>query len=86
MHAYCSISADYCIFLEGKWQYRCTLIKTADAIVYKNPAKPTADFQRLLCVLVATGRQHRGRIMSQNVTHSLVLLKMGKIISRNMLG
>ena len=31
------------------------------------------------------GRQHRGCIMPQTVTHSLVLLKMGKIISRNML-
>ena len=33
----------------------------------------------------ATGRQHRGCIIPQAVTHSLVLLKMGKIISRNML-
>ena len=32
------------------------------------------------------GRQHRGCIIPQTVTHSLVLLKMGKIISRNMLG
>ena len=31
------------------------------------------------------GRQHRGCITPQAVTHSLVLLKMGKIISRNML-
>jgi len=31
------------------------------------------------------GRQHRGCIIPQAVTHSLVLLKMGKIISRNML-
>jgi len=31
------------------------------------------------------GRQHRGCIISQAVTHSLVLLKMGKIIARNML-
>ena len=29
--------------------------------------------------------QHRGCIMPQAVTHSPVLLKMGKIISRNML-
>ena len=34
---------------------------------------------------VAIGRQHRGSIIPQTVTHSLVLLKMGKIISRNML-
>ena len=32
-----------------------------------------------------TGRQHRGYIIPQAVTHSLVLLKMGKIIARNML-
>ena len=36
-------------------------------------------------MLLATGRQHRGCIIPQAVTHSLVLLKMGKIISRNML-
>jgi len=29
------------------------------------------------------GRQHRGCIIPQVVTHSLVLLKMGKIIARN---
>ena len=33
----------------------------------------------------ATGRQHRGCIIPQAVTHSLVLLKMGKIIARNLL-
>ena len=31
-------------------------------------------------MLPATGRQHRECIISQAVTHSLVLLKMGKII------
>jgi len=31
------------------------------------------------------GRQHPGSIIPQTVTHSLVLLKIGKIISRNML-
>jgi len=37
-------------------------------------------------MLSATGRQHRGGcIIPQAVTHSLVLLKMGKIIARNML-
>ena len=30
-------------------------------------------------------RKHRGCIIPQTVTHSLVLLKMGKIIARNML-
>jgi len=33
----------------------------------------------------ATGRQHRGCIIPQAVIHSLVLLKMGKLIARNML-
>jgi len=36
-------------------------------------------------MLPAGGRQHRGRVIPQTVTHSLVLLKMGKIITRNML-
>jgi len=31
------------------------------------------------------GRHHRGCIIPQAVTHSLVLLKMGKIIARNVL-
>jgi len=35
--------------------------------------------------LPASGRQHRGCIMPQTVTHSLELLKIGKIIARNML-
>ena len=34
-------------------------------------------------MLPATGRQHRGCIIPQAVTHSLVLLKMGKIIARH---
>jgi len=33
----------------------------------------------------ATGRQHRGCIIPQAVTHSLVILKMGEIIAQNML-
>ena len=37
------------------------------------------------CCRPATGRQHRGCIIPQAVTHSLVLLKMGRIIARNML-
>ena len=36
-------------------------------------------------MLPAGGRQHRGGIIPQAVTHSLVLLKMGEIIARNML-
>ena len=35
--------------------------------------------------LPAGGRQHRGCIIPHAVTHSLVLLKMGKIIARNLL-
>ena len=34
---------------------------------------------------VAGSRKHRGCIIPQAVTHSLVLLKMDKIIARNML-
>jgi hypothetical protein len=33
----------------------------------------------------ATGQHHRGCIIPQAVTHSLVFVKMGKIIARNML-
>ena len=33
----------------------------------------------------ATGRQHRGCIIPQAVTHSLVLLRMVEIIAQNML-
>ena len=36
-------------------------------------------------MLPAGGRQHRVCIIPQAVTHSLVLLKMGKIIARNLL-
>ena len=46
------------------------------------PCEVGADRQMML---LATGRQHRECIIPQAVTHSLVLLKMGKIIARNML-
>ena len=36
-------------------------------------------------MLPAGGRQHRGCIITQAVTHRLVLLNVGKIIARNML-
>ena len=36
-------------------------------------------------MLPATGRQHRGCILPQALTHSLVLLKMGKIIARSLM-
>ena len=37
------------------------------------------------CCRPVAGRQHRECIIPQAVTHSLVFLKMGKIIPRNML-
>ena len=54
---------------------------------YKNDAA-TEELRKLHyapTMWPATGRQHRGCIVPQAVTQSLVLLKMGKIISRNML-
>ena len=36
-------------------------------------------------MLPATGRQHRGWVIPQAVTHSLVLLMMGKLNAQNML-
>jgi len=39
----------------------------------------------IIRMLLTTGRQHCLCIIPQAVTHSLVLLKMGKIIARNML-
>ena len=36
-------------------------------------------------MLPATGRQNRGCIIPQTVTHSLVLLKMGKIMPESVL-
>ena len=42
-------------------------------------------FLSVWVVLPAGGQQHRGCIIPQAVTHSLVLLKMGEIIARNML-
>jgi len=46
----------------------------------------TLLIQNAPTMLPADGRQHReGCIIPQVVTHSLVLLKMGKIIARNIL-
>ena len=53
----------------------CAVLSQLDALYNYNA--PT--------ILPAGGRQHRGCIIPQAVTHSLVLLKMGKIIARNML-
>jgi hypothetical protein len=56
----------------------CALpVGTHISISTVEPYRPT--------MLPAVGRQHSGCIIPQAVTHSLVLLKMGKIISRNML-
>ena len=49
---------------------------------------PIFGSTRLCCSLwynAPGGRQHRGCILPQAVTHSLVFLKMSKIIARNML-
>ena len=43
---------------------------------------PLLDAEELR--IQATGRQQRGCIIPQAVTHSLVLLKIGEIIARNM--
>ena len=43
------------------------------------------SWMRWNCTDDAAGRKHRQCIIPQDVTHSLVLLKMGKIIARNML-
>jgi len=40
---------------------------------------------RLCVTACGIGRQHRGCIIPQAVTHRLVFLKMGKVIARNML-
>ena len=39
---------------------------------------------QLDATITANGRQHRGCIIPQAVTHSLVLLKMDEVIARNM--
>ena len=54
---------------------------TACGIMHPRCCRPPAGN----IVVPATGRQHRWCIIPQAVTHSLVFLKMGKIIARNML-
>ena len=46
---------------------------------------PATSLEEEFLRFQATGRQHRGCITPQAVTYSLVLLKMGGIIARNML-
>jgi hypothetical protein len=60
---------------------------TSSGVVLRHVGLCTDFFHAyLLYRLSKVGRQHRGGcITPQAVTHSLVLLKMGKIISRNML-
>ena len=47
---------------------------------------PAGNLEAELLRIQATGRQRRGCIIPQAVTHSLVLLMMDEIIARNMLG
>ena len=51
-----------------------------------NPVNNVDNQLDTQCLLFqATSRQHLGCIIPQAVTHSLVLLKMGEIIARNVL-
>ena len=61
------------------------LIFRKKKLPFLNNVKFTAEGDKRQMLPVADGRQHRQCIIPQNVTHSLVLLKMGKIISRNLL-
>ena len=68
--------------------FRSTRLRvTACGIMHPRCCRPVAWKRRhWLCLrFQATARQHRGCIIPQAVTHSLVLLRMGKIIARNML-
>ena len=49
-----------------------------------NPISTRPLWYNAPTMLPASGQQHRRWIIPQAVTHSLVLLKMGKIIARNM--
>jgi len=42
---------------------------------------PVGSLEAEFFSIQATGRQHRGCVIPQAVTHSLVFLKMGKIIT-----
>ena len=56
--------------MQGAWPYLCSLPLMSEYYAMN---------------YCASGRQHRGCIIPQAVTHSLVLLKMGKIIFQNVL-
>ena len=61
------------------------LCVTACGIMYPRCCRALA-WKRMHCLrFQVTGRQHRGCFIPQAVTHSLVLLKMGEIIARNLL-
>ena len=63
-----------------------TLLFLTEIAVFKQWAIMSLNYIHLGSgLLLAFGWQHRGCIIPQVVTHSLVLLKMGKIISGNML-
>ena len=53
--------------------------------MFREVILPIFRSTRLCVTACAGGRQHRGCIIPQAVTDSLVLLKMCKIIARNML-
>ena len=56
------------------------------SLLYNAPTMlPTGSLEMEELHFQATGRQHRDCIIPQAVIHSLALLKMGKIIARNIL-
>ena len=69
--------------LEAEWYMSYRFADSLRAGAYAPARKLSANLYDELRIQV-TGRQHRGRIIPQAVTHSLVLLKMGEIIARNM--
>ena len=87
----CPEKIDTKVLLFTQWHYVTVTLchfDTAAEVLCRNDTlrKFTGNDKNAPTMLLATGRQHRGGcIIPQAVTHSLVLLKMGKIISRNML-
>ena len=71
----------HCHYAFQKFPFFCVTLCVLHALPNATESH-SADWKRSF---QATGRQHRGCIIPQAVTHSLVLLKMGEIITRNML-
>jgi hypothetical protein len=65
--------------------FRLPVLETQSAMKADSHITVTCVWKNAPTMFPAGGRQHRGCIVIQTVTHSLVLLKMGKIISRKML-